>query len=80
MKLAVTYFVVDNRSLPVRDHCITHGVTVAKEVVERRLFSAKYELTLSTFTIKRVRQISTTRWQQSWLCLVKRLLMKHALG
>ena len=79
MKVAVEYFVVDDRSVPVRDHCITHGVILTEEVVKLRLFSARYELTLSTLTIKRVRQISTTRWQQSWLCLVERLLMKHVL-
>jgi len=79
MKLIVAYFIVDGWSVPVRGHCITHWVAVAEEVVEHRLFSARYELTLSTLTIKRVRQISTTRWQQSWLSLLNRLLMKHAL-
>ena len=78
MKLIFAYFFVD-RSVPVRDHCITHWVTVAEEVVESRLFSARYELTLSTLTIKRGRQISITRWQQSWFCLLRRVLMKDTL-
>lgn len=41
MKLIVAYFVVHDLSLPVRDHCITHWVIVAEEVVEHRLFFAR---------------------------------------
>jgi len=38
MKLAVAHFVVEDWSVPVLDHCITHWVTGAEEVVESRLF------------------------------------------
>jgi len=79
MKLIVTYFVVDDRSVSARDHCVIHWVTVAEEVVRHRLFSARCELTLNTLSIKCDRQIGTNRWQQSWLSVLKRLLMKHAL-
>jgi hypothetical protein len=79
MKIIAAYF-VDDRSVPVRDRCITHWVTVAEEVVEHRLFSARYDLTLSTLTIKRFRQISTTRWQQSWLPLLHEITNETSIG